>query len=874
MSAKFANEQRTDSPRIRVYRDLSIAVLGLAVACTADAAELGDSRENPGEVQTVLVPRELIPPAPPLSPTETLKTFRLAPGFKLELVASDPLIGDPVAMNIGPVGRLWVVEMRSYMPDLDGRGEDAPVGRVVILEDTDGDGRMDRRTVFKDQLIMPRALMLVGDGALIGAPPKLWHCRDINGDGKADETIEVASDYGIQVDPKRPEIANPENAPNSLLWAMDNWIYSAQYSKRFRFDDGEWITDTTAVRGQWGLSQDDDGHLFYNSNSDQLRADILPSRYLWRNPNLRRPSGVAVKVATEQFVWPVRVNPGINRGYQTNMLRDGKLKEFTAACAPWIYRGDLFGSEFYGNAFVCEPAGNLIKRNILNPEQGTLQAREAYHETEFLASTDERFRPVGLYTGPEGALYIVDLYRGVIQHRISLTTYLRKQAEERNLDKPIGLGRIYRVVPEGKSPIIKPRLHQETPEQWVAHLSRENSWWRETAQRLLVERNDARVVPALTRLAATGANPLGRLHALWTLQGMGRLDSVTATASLNDRDARVRAVAVRVCEPFLKSDQRLQVLPKLIAMTAEPSPLVQQHLALILGEARDKEADLAIATLVKNAPETAFLHDAAISSLAGRELEMFEHLLADEAWTHAGPDADQFLGSLAGCVFGLRRAEAIERLLTVIAVRPMATARKLALLDGILATAPVARTRKPVKFVSQPAALEQFGQPTDRNVAARIAQITGLMTWPGKADAEPEPVVPPLTVAGQARFEIGRQLYGGTCAPCHQPHGLGQEGMAPPLVDSEWVLGSEQRLIRIVLHGVSGRLKVLDRTYWLDMPALGVLSDDQVAAILTYIRREWEHTAAPVDPVTVKSIRAATTARDRSWKEDELLKVP
>lgn len=849
-------------------------ILGCAVACTADAAELGDSRENPGEIQAALVPGELIPPAPALSPQEAMKTFRLAPGFELELVASDPLIGDPVSMTIGPDGRLWVVEMRSYMPGLDGQGEDAPVGRVVILEDTDGDGRMDRRTVFKDHLIMPRALMLVGNGALIGAPPKLWHCRDTNGDGQADATTEVASDYGVQVDPKRPEIANPENAPNSLLWAVDNWIYSAQYSKRFRFDDGEWITDSTAVRGQWGLSQDDDGHLFYNSNSDQLRADVLPSRYLWRNPNLRRPSGVTVKVATEQFVWPVRVNPGINRGYQTNMLREGKLKEFTAACAPWIYRGNLFEGEFYGNAFVCEPAGNLIKRNILSATQGTLRAREAYRESEFLASKDERFRPVNLYTGPEGALYIVDMYRGVIQHRISLTTYLRKQAEERHLDKPIGLGRIYRVVPVGKSPVVKPRLLQETPEQWVAHLSRENSWWRETAQRLLIERNDSRAVPALTRLAATGASPLGRLHALWTLEGMGRLDSVTAATALGDLDARVRAVAVRVCEPFLKSGQRLQVLPKLIAMTAEPSPLVQQHLALILGEANDKEADLALATLVRNAPGTEFLRDAAVSGLFGRELELLEHLVADKAWNHAGDHGDQFLGSLAGCIFNSRRVEAIEQLLTLMADRPMSTARKLALLDGILAAAPTARARKPVKLMRQPATLEQSGHPNDSNVTARVAEITALLMWPGKRDTQPEPVVPPLTAAEQARFDLGRTLYGGVCAPCHQPHGLGQEGMAPPLADSEWVLGSEQRLIRIVLHGVSGRLKVLDRTYWLDMPALGVLSDDQIAAILTYIRREWEHTAGPVDPSVVKSVRIATKARDRSWTESELMKIP
>src|SRR6185436_7926060 len=171
-------------------------------------------------------PRELIPPSPARSPAEALKTFKIAPGFRIELVASDPLVQDPVAMAIDGEGRIWVVEMLSYMPDLDGNGEDAPVGQVSILTDTDGDGRMDKKTVFQDKLIMPRAIMLVGGGALIGAPPKLWFCRDTNGDGKADEKIEVCSDYGVQVDPKRPELANPERAPNALLWAIDNWIYS------------------------------------------------------------------------------------------------------------------------------------------------------------------------------------------------------------------------------------------------------------------------------------------------------------------------------------------------------------------------------------------------------------------------------------------------------------------------------------------------------------------------------------------------------------------------------------------------------------------------------------------------------------------------
>lgn len=805
-----------------------------------------------------------------------MKTFKVAPGFRVELVASEPLIGDPVAMAIGPDGRMWVVEMRSYMPDLDGSREDAPVGRVVVLEDTDSDGRMDKSTVFLDNLIMPRAIMLAGDGVLVGAPPKLWFCRDKDGDGKADEKTEIATDFGVQTDPKRPELANPEHGPNTMLWALDNWIYSAEYTKRFRFVGGQWLNAPTTSRGQWGLSQDDFGHLFYNTNSDQLRADILPSHYMGRNPMLPTPAGLNVKIANEQFVWPARVNPGINRGYLPEMLRDGKLKEFTAACAPWIYRGDLFGSEYYGNAFVCEPAGNMIKRNVLTAGKGTLNAKEAYKESEFLTSTDERFRPVALYTGPDGALYVVDFYRGVLQHRISLTTYLRKQSEERGLDKPIGLGRIYRIspIPGGRSLVDRrPQLHLEKSSELVAHLGHGNSWWRETAQRLIVERNDANVVPILREFSAKNESPLGRLHALWTLEGMNQLDEAMVVAALDDSDARVRCAAIRVSEPLLKSDKRAVVLAKLIALAAnEADAFVQQQLVLSLGEVADKDADFAMSALVKRAPENVFLRDAAISGLFGRELELLERLLADADWKNTDANAGRFLGALARCVFVARNTERTERLLTLVAAQSP-DRRMVALLDGINTAATVVK-KKPVKFKSEPAALAQLMKLDANAIRPRAEALAALMTWPGKPGAAPEPVIAPLTPEQQARFDMGKTLYRGICAACHQPHGLGMEGLAPPLADSEWVLGSEQRLGRILLHGVSGPIQVKGRTYRLDMPGLGIFTDDQVAAILTYIRREWDHGAAPVEPSTIQSIRAGTKERTEAWREEELLKVP
>jgi mono/diheme cytochrome c family protein/glucose/arabinose dehydrogenase len=846
-------------------------ILLLLLAVVTASAQIGDKADKPGVVQKPLVPKELIPPAPALSPADALKSFKVAPGFRIELVASDPLVQDPVAMAIDPDGRIWVVEMLSYMPDLDGNHEDAPVGRVSILTDTNGDGKMDKKTVFLDKLVMPRAIMLVGGGALIGAPPKLWFCRDTNGDDVADEKIEVCTDYGVQVDPKRPELANPERAPNQPLWALDNWIYSAAYTTKLRYTGGTFEKGTTTFRGQWGLSQDDFGRLYYNSNSDQLRGDLVPSQYLGRNPSHPRPTGGNVKIPADQFVWPARVNPGINRGYRPEMLRDGKLKEFTAACSPYIYRGDLFPAEFYGNSFIAEPAGNLVKRNLMTEKGGTVSAREAYHQSEFLASTDERFRPVSFCTGPEGALYIVDLYRGVLQHRISLTSYLRKQSEDRGLDKPIALGRIYRIVPEGKSPVVQPRLSQDSPAKLVEYLSRPNSWWRETAQRLLVEKRDAAVVPALQKLATAGPEPLGRLHALWTLDGMGRLDQKTVEAALKDSQEKVRAAAVRLCEPFFKSEEKAEVLEKLLKLADDPSPDVQLQLALTLGEAREPAGDKVLGQLARKTAGNVYLRDAILSGLYTRELNLLEGLLADPNWSKPDAEADKFLNGLAKCVFMGRKADQVNRLLALIAAQT--TKRQMTLLDGVISTA-LATARKPVKFTTEPVVLAVLRKSQAKEIQGRMAKVEPLMVWPGKPGVKPEPPVIPLTSAQQTRFENGKTLFAGSCAACHQLHGMGMEGLAPPLVDSEWVLGSEQRLARIVLHGVQGPLKVNGVTYSLDMPSMGVFDDEQLAGILTYIRREWEHTGAPVEAETVKKIRQANAARQEAWRQEDLLKVP
>lgn len=821
--------------------------------------------------QVAIVPPEVIPPSPPLSAEDELKTFQLAPGIRVELVASEPMVAHPVAVQFDPDGRMWVVEMRGYMPNLEGIGEDKPVGRVSVLTDTDGDGRMDKSTVFLDGLVMPRAIILVRDGALIGAPPYLWFCRDTDGDGKADEKVEIAKDFGFPIDPSNVAIGEPENKPNNPLWGYDNWIYVGHYTGKFRWRNGSWERGVITSCGQWGLSQDDWGHFFNNSNSSQLNAQIILPHYLNRNPNYPRPRGRNTTVAREQWVWPARVSPGINRGYVPEMLRDYKLKEFTSACAPWIYRGDLFPKEFLGNAFVCEPAGNLIKRNFVTSEAGTPKAREAYQKKEFIASTDERFRPVNLTTGPDGALYVCDMYHGIIQHRVSVSKYLEGQVKARGLDKPVGLGRIWRVVPKDTKRPAPPSMSKETPAQWVEHLAHSNAWWRETAQRLLVEKGDVSVVPALESLAADGAQPMGRMHALCTLDGLQQLTWKSAGRSLDDADPRVRATALRAGESLLGGEDRKGVLAKWISLSCtEKVAEVQLQLALSLGEARDHAADIALAKLCQRAPENGFLRDALFSGVGGRELEIFQQLLSEPA----EKDLDSLLAGLAACVLSERNAERIEKLLDFIAAMPASARSRQASMLGGLTTSVIVTARRPMKFAAEPAALARLRTQSDGSRSATFAKADVLFTWPGKPGAAPEVPVEPLTAEQQTSFDVGKILYSATCGACHQIHGLGLEGLSPPLVDSEWVLGSIERLGRIAINGVRGPIQVGDRRYGLDMPAMGVLPDDQLAAIFTYIRREWGHTASPIDAEAVKRVREAVADRQDAWTQVELLKLP
>ena len=828
---------------------------------------------NFATAQKPIVPADKIPPAPALTPEQAMKSFTVAPGFKLELAAAEPLVQEPVAIAFAPDGRMFVVEMRGYMPDFDGTGEDRPVGRISVLRDTDGDGRFDQSVIFADNLVLPRAIAFVGDGVLVGAPPELIFFRDTDGDGKADTREVVATDYGVRVDPKRPHLANPERAPNSLLWAFDNCIYSAAYTKKFRYVNGKWETGVTSFRGQWGLTQDDFGRLYYGSNSDSLRVDVIHSDYLARNPNYprlagtnSRHAGTNVNGAENQLVWPGRVNPGINRGYRPEMLRDGKLKEFTAACGWWIYRGDLM-PELAGNLFVAEPSANFVRRTVLTSENGTVRGRNAYadEQREFIASTDERFRPVNFTTGPDGALYIVDLYRGVLQHRISLTSYLRKQSEDRGLADPQHLGRIYRVVPDGKPVARVASIPPMKPVEWVAKLSHPNAWWRETAQRILVEARDPAVVAAVRAVALKGKLPAGRVHALWALEGMGALDAAVVHTALEDPDRMVQVAALRLAERF-PGDQARE---RMLRLAREASGEVQLQACLSLGALKLPAVDAILADIARTSVANLFLRDALYSGLAGREIVLMETLAAKLKWPADDVEGNKILTGLARGVLGSRDPVALERMLALAAEasRQPGGKQAMALLDGLVP--PATGPRRPMSLAKRPSSWTELEEKPATKT--RIDRLKDVVIWPGKAGVAAAAAAKPLTADQQKRFENGRTLFAAACAACHQATGRGLGGLAPPLVDSEWVLGSPERNVRIVLHGLRGPITVLGRVHTGDMPAFGAaLSDEQISSILTYVRREWEHTADPIDPEHVAKIRAASAGHSDAWSPEEL----
>jgi mono/diheme cytochrome c family protein len=706
---------------------------------------------------------------------------------------------------------------------------------------------------------------------LVAEPPLLWFCEDTDGDLKADKKTVVLKNYATQ--------GPVEHTENGLMYGLDNWLYNAKSSKRLRFIDGKWVVHNTRSRGQWGITQDNYGRIYFNNNSNPLYGDLIAGHYSVRNPHHPSRHGVNVPFFNERTVWTARVNPGINRGYQKPMLRDGHLATWTAACGPVIYRGDQYPAAMVGDAFIPEPSGNMIRhQRITWKADGMPNARNAYDKAEWLTSTDERFRPVNMVNGPDGCLYIVDMYRGILQHKHYVTSFLRKQIIERKLDAPIGLGRIYRVVHTSQKPKQSPKISGQNSSQLIAHLESDNGWLRSTAHRLLVERADAKATAQLCETAKHSESHLARQHALWILEGTGGLDEDTIAAAMGDEHPRVRIAALRVAEALTANlgsdekdtDARIALLTPLTKIVNDTNLDVRRQVALSLPVILVPGGEPMLRAFVAKHAGDPIVRDGLITGLAGRELEFLQRVPGDAAWNKEDENIRAILKSLAGCVARQRDGVRLERLLKLAAKQKSYFQR--AVLEGLAAAAfPRGRALKPVAYKSQPLAMAAMAKSEDKAVRGHVERLGKFLVW-GEAARPPKPPRA-LTAAEQGQYDFGKILYTATCGACHHANGLGEEGKAPPLLDSPFLVGPADRAIGIVLHGVTGPITVHGRQYNMSMPALVGFQPEQVAAILTYTRREWEHRADPVTAAQVKRMMEANAKREAPWTEAELLKL-
>ena len=502
-------------------------------------------------------------PASPLEPVSALAEFQLNPRFRIEIAAAEPQVVDPVAVRFDENGRMWVVEMGDYPngPVKGGR----PLSRVRWLEDTDGDGRYETSRVFADGLLFATGIQPWDKGVLVTIAGELIYLVDSDGDGVADQRETWYSGFKQE---------NPQLRANHPTFAIDNRIYVANglrggvvgtrrakwagvskpvaiSSRDFRFDPRSGVCDAVNGNGQFGLTFDDLGRRFVCSNRNPCRHVVLGGEYLKANPHL------AVSEVMQDVVTPgagSRIHP-ISKIWVTSNLHEG---QFTAACGVTAYRGSLLGDDLRGNMFTCDPTGNLVHRETLVTEGVSLKGKPGRKGVEFLASRDEWFRPVNMEVGPDGALYIVDMYRAVVEHPQWVPAELKNRPDNYSGNDR---GRIYRIVPAdhatGNRDDAVPGLGRLKAARLVDELRSPTGWRRDTAARLIYQRQNKQAIHPLLELAGDKKEVVGRIHALWALRGLGALSVGVIGDALTSGDDNVVIHALRLCEKRLKTHPEL-----------------------------------------------------------------------------------------------------------------------------------------------------------------------------------------------------------------------------------------------------------------------------------------------------------------------------
>ncbi len=551
--------------------------------------------------------------APPLSPEQSIATMEIQPGFRLVPVLAEPHIHEPSAIAWDGNGRLYVVEMRTYMQDIDGNNAFSPTSRVSRHEDTDGDGVYDKHTVFADNLVLPRMVLPLLDRVIIRETNTLdlKSYQDTDNDGVADR-IEMWHEGGDRG-------GNLEHQPSGLIWNIDNWIYTTYSSHRYRFTTGQVVLEPLPHgSGQWGLTHDNVGRIFYSTAGGENPAMDFQQPIIYGELSLPGEQAPGFR-----DVFPIDNVPDVQGG-RGRVRDDNTLNKFTGCCGQSIYRGDRMPPDFNGDLIIPEPVGRLIRRAKVTNDNGRIIVSNAYDQQEFIAARDPNFRPVNSATGPDGCLYIVDMYRGIIQEGnwVNEGSYLRGIVQEYELEKNIGRGRIFRVDHDSTNRGPQPRMLDETPAQLVSHLSHPNGWWRSESQKLIVLHGDKSVVGALEDLARNGQNPLGRLHALWTLEGLDAVSSQLLADGCVDPDRRVRAASVRISELQMAGDRSLDL--QLHRLARDPDPNVAIQTLLSVSRGGHPEAEAIVADVLKSHPD-----NDSIQSIAGQMKARVEAMIVE-----------------------------------------------------------------------------------------------------------------------------------------------------------------------------------------------------------------------------------------------------
>jgi len=762
-----------------------------------------------------------MPRFPAVEPREAAATFQIKPGFRAELIASEPLVTSPIAVSFDENGRLFVLEMRDYSEERD---EQPHLGRVRLLTSTKGDGRYDHAEVFADNLPWPTGLIWAQGELFVVASPDIWRLRDTDGDGHADRREIVFTGFNTG----NPKL-NVQALPNCFAWGPDHRIHLQSSSgnrglirsplrpdlapqelaaRDFWFDPRTLDFGFEAGGGQYGMSYDDAGRRFVCNNSDHLRTYLFDTRYAARNPACPLPSPLVSVAADGPAAEVFRISPDEPwRVVRTRWRVSGKVPGltegggrvsgyFTGASGTTVYRGDALGAAFVGNTFTGDAGGNLLHRKVLRSDGVSVIGERPADErnVEFLASRDTWFRPVNFANAPDGALWVIDMYREVIEHPWSLPEPIKQHLD---LNSGRDRGRLWRIAPEGFQPRPLPQLGKASTDELVATLAHPNGWHRDTADRLLWERRDRAALPSLERLLTESQSPLGRLHALRAVDGLDALTDAAVLAGLADADEAVRELAVRLSEKRSPDGRVPESLwPRLAALTEDPAPRVRLQLAFTLGGVTNDGAVSALAALARRDAGDRWISAAMLTLMPGVMSPLAAKLLEDTPFAASAAGESLLVPLVTGIGTRHDRAE-VEALVARFAGAKSSDALVLALGEGL--------RRAGMEFAS----FDRAGQLTARYTTARdafarrvaderAAVARAQPPAPAQNGEKREDVITRLTPALQLAGEVarGHEIFQQRCAICHRLRG---EGYAfGPDLESVVAGGKEKLLTHLV----------------------------------------------------------------------------